>query len=214
MNGRPLDLTWEDENVPAILETWFAGTQAGPAIADVLFGDYNPSGKLTVTFPRSVGQVPIHYDMKNTGRPMSENKYTSKYLDVPNSPLYPFGYGLSYTEFDYSDLSISSNSIARGDTLDVTVTVSNTGDRSGEEVVQLYVRDLVASVTRPVKELKDFRKISLEPGASQEVSFSLTSEDLSFYNQEMEWVVEPGTFRIFVGTSSEETLDAEFEVSE
>lgn len=214
MNGRPLDLSWEDEMVPAILETWFAGTRAGPAIADVLFGDHNPSGKLPVTFPRNVGQVPIHYNMKNTGRPMSENKYTSKYLDVPNSPLYPFGYGLSYTNFEYSDLELSSESITSSDSLEVSVTVSNTGDRSGQEVVQLYIRDMVAEITRPVKELRHYRKISLEPGASEKISFTLTPDDLSYYNMDMMRVVEPGTFRVFVGTSSAETLDSEFQVTE
>lgn len=212
MNGRPLNLTWEDENVPAILETWFAGTQAGPAIADVLFGDHNPSGKLPVTFPRSVGQIPIHYDMKNTGRPMSENKYTSKYLDVPNSPLYPFGYGLSYTKFEYSDLETNSNSISKTDSLEVSVTVTNTGEVEGQEVVQLYIRDLVASITRPVKELRSFQKIRLEPGASRNLTFTLTPEDLSFYNLDMNRVVEPGMFKVFVGTNSAETLETEFEV--
>lgn len=214
MNGRPLDLRWENENVDAILETWFAGTRAGPAIADVLFGDYNPSGKLPVTFPRSVGQVPIHYDMKNTGRPMSENKYTSKYLDIPNSPLYPFGYGLSYTDFEYSNLETGSNSISKTDSIEVSITVTNTGDVEGQEVVQLYIRDLVASVTRPVKELRDFQKIRLQPGASCNLTFTLTPEDLSFYNLDMTKVVEAGTFKVFVGTNSAETLDAEFEIVE
>jgi beta-glucosidase len=212
MNGRPLDLTWEDENVPAILETWFAGTQAGPAIADVLFGDYNPSGKLPVTFPRSVGQVPIHYDMKNTGRPKTENKYTSKYLDIPNSPLYPFGYGLSYTTFEYSDIELSSSEITESESLQATVEVTNTGDLSGEEVVQLYIRDLHASVTRPVKELKGFEKINLKPGETKEVSFTIDREDLEFYGLDMNWIVEPGKFKVFIGTNSEEVKEASFDL--
>jgi len=211
MNGRPLDLTWEDENVPAILETWFAGTQAGPAIADILFGDDNPSGKLPVTFPRSVGQVPIHYDMKNTGRPMSENKYTSKYLDIPNSPLYPFGYGLSYTSFEYSDVNLDKTELTASDSLAVSVDVTNTGDVEGEEVVQLYIRDMTASVTRPVKELKDFKKIALAPGETSEVTFYLSHEDLEFYDIDMNWTVEPGEFKVFVGTNSRDVNDASFE---
>lgn len=212
MNGRPLDLTWEDENVPAILETWFAGTQAGPAIADVLFGDYNPSGKLPVTFPRSVGQVPIHYDMKNTGRPKTKNKYTSKYLDIPNSPLYPFGYGLSYTTFEYSDIELSSSEITESESLQATVEVTNTGDLSGEEVVQLYIRDLHASVTRPVKELKGFEKINLKPGETKEVSFTIDREDLEFYGLDMNWIVELGKFKVFIGTNSEEVKEASFDL--
>lgn len=214
MSGRPLAITWADENVPAILEAWQLGTEAGNAIADVLFGDYNPSGKLTVTFPRAVGMVPYHYNHKNTGRPMTDQKYTSKYIDVENSPLYPFGRGLSYTDFEYSDLSLSTDQISKSNSLKVTVTVTNTGDRRGQEVVQLYIRDMYASVTRPVMELRGFRKISLESGASQQVEFALGPEHLSFYNEEMEKVVEPGRFKVFVGTSSAETMEAEFEVVE
>ncbi len=210
MNGRPLDLTWEDENVPAILETWFAGTQAGPAIADILFGDDNPSGKLPVTFPRSVGQVPIHYDMKNTGRPISDEKYTSKYLDISNDPLYPFGYGLSYTSFEYSDIELDKSEFSGSDSIEATVEVSNTGDREGEEVVQLYIRDMNASVTRPVKELKAFEKISLDPGESQDVSFTIDREDLAFYDIDMNWTAEPGEFTVFIGTNSEDVKEAEF----
>jgi beta-glucosidase len=202
MSGRPLAITWADENVTAILETWFLGTEAGHAIADVLFGDYSPSGKLTVTFPRVVGQVPYYYNHKNTGRPPTEQKYTSKYIDVENSPLYPFGYGLSYTTFKYSNLSLGSDKISKMDSVQVSVTVSNTGERAGQEVVQLYIRDLFASVSRPVKELRGFKKINLEPGDSQKVTFTLTPEDLSFYNQEMKKVVEPGEFEIMVGSSS------------
>jgi beta-glucosidase len=184
MNGRPLAIPELDEKASAILETWFLGTQGGNAIADVLFGDYNPSGKLPVTFPRSMGQVPIFYNMKNTGRPMEvdpKNKYTSKYLDVSNYPLYPFGYGLSYTTFTYSDISLSKNSFAANDSLVVRCTVTNSGSKAGEEVVQLYVHDLVGSVTRPVKELKGFSKISLQPGENKEVQFVIRNSDLAFY---------------------------------
>ena len=211
MNGRPLDLTWEDEHVPAILETWFAGTMGGPAIADVLFGDYNPSGKITATFPRSVGQIPIHYDMKPTGRPFdADNKYTSKYLDISNDPLYPFGYGLSYTTFEYSDISLDKARFSGTDSIAVSVEVTNRGDRKGDEVVQLYIRDLVASVTRPVKELKGFRKITLEPGESREVTFVVTPEDLAFYDINMQLTTEPGQFKVFIGPNSRDVKEAEF----
>jgi len=208
MNGRPLDLSWEDKNVSAILETWFAGTQAGPAIADILFGDDNPSGKLPVTFPRSVGQVPIHYDMKNTGRPKSENKYTSKYLDIPNSPLYPFGYGLSYTTFEYSDINLDKTELTASGSIAVSVDVTNTGDMEGEEVVQLYIRDMTASVTRPVKELKDVEKIALAPGETSEVTLYISREDLEFYDINMNWTVEPGQFKVFIGTNSRDVKEA------
>ena len=210
MNGRPLTIHWLDENVPAILETWFLGTEAGNAIADVLFGDYNPSGKLPVTFPRSVGQIPLYYNYKNTGRPISENKYTSKYLDIPNTPLYPFGYGLSYTTFEYADLQISAPDMTVNDTLTVSVKVTNTGQSTGEEVVQLYIQDLVGSVTRPVKELKGFQKIMLDPGEEQTLTFQVDHTTLSFYRSDMTFGTEPGTFKVFVGTNSEETLSAEF----
>jgi len=207
MNGRPLAIPWVAENAPAIVEAWFGGTMAGPAICDVLFGDYNPSGKLPVTFPRNEGQIPIFMAMKNTGRPMQpENKYTSKYLDVPNTPLYPFGFGLSYTTFAYSPVSIDKVNFKFGETLNVSVTVTNSGDRSGVEVVQLYIRDLVGSVTRPVKELKAFKRISLEPGATEKVNFDLTSDDLRFYTADMTFTAEPGEFVIYIGGSSD--LDA------
>lgn len=202
MSGRPLAITWADKNIPAILETWFLGTEAGNAIADVLFGDYNPSGKLTVTFPRTVGQVPYYYNHKNTGRPPTDQKYTSKYIDVENSPLYPFGFGLSYTTFEYSGLSLGSNQISKTDSVEVSVMIENTGDRPGQEIVQLYIRDLFASISRPVKELRGFEKIYLEPGESKQVTFTLKPEDLSFYNHEMNKVVEPGKFNIMVGSSS------------
>jgi beta-glucosidase len=213
MGGRPLSINWIDENIPAILETWFLGVQMGPAVVDVLFGDYNPSGKLPVTFPRTVGQVPIYYNAKNTGRPPDpNNRYTSKYQDVPWTPLYPFGHGLSYTTFTYGEPALSAASIRAVDTVAVSVTVTNAGTRAGEEVVQLYLRDDVASVTRPVKELRGFRKISLAPGASERVTFVLRPDDLAFYNREMKRVVEPGTFTVFVGGSSAETRQARLTV--
>jgi len=203
MNGRPLAIPWVAEHAPAILETWFGGTEAGNAIADVLFGDYNPPGKLPVTFPRNEGQIPIYLAMKNTGRPMDpNNKYTSKYLDVPNSPLYAFGYGLSYTQFSYSPVHVDNSTFRQGDIVTVSASVKNTGNRPGEEVVQLYVRDLVGSVTRPVKELKGFKKILLQPGEEQLVSFRLTSDDLRFYTADMTFAAEPGIFEVFVGGDS------------
>jgi beta-glucosidase len=211
MNGRPLTINWLDENIPAILETWFLGTTAGDAIADVLSGDYNPSGKLPVTFPRNVGQIPIHYDMKSTGRPFdANNKYTSKYLDVSNEPLYEFGHGLSYTTFDYGPLMLSSQTMQPSDSLRVRVTVRNTGEYEGEEVVQLYLHDKVASVARSVRELKGFQKIKLEPGESKEVEFIITNADLSFYRADMSYGSEPGEFMVFVGGSSSDTQSAEF----
>ncbi len=211
MNGRPLTLSWEDQNMEAILETWFGGTQAGAAIADVLFGEANPSGKLSMTFPRNVGQVPIYYNAKNTGRPYDENqKYTSKYLDVPNSPLYPFGHGLSYTTFGYGDIKLSKSSITAADKLQVTVNVTNTGNVDGEETVQLYIRDLVGSITRPVKELRRFEKVTLRKGESREMSFTLTVEDLKFFNKDLKWAAEPGDFRVFVGTNSQDVKQAAF----
>ncbi len=211
MNGRPLAVTWIDEHVPAILETWFLGTQAGHAMADVLFGDYNPSGKLPVTFPRSVGQVPIYYNMKNTGRPLElNNKYTSKYIDEENTPLYPFGFGMSYTTFVYGAPTLDKREITSGGELTINVTVTNTGDREGEEVVQLYVRDLVGSVTRPVKELKGFQKIGLKPGESKVVSFKLAYTDLAFYRRDMSFGCEPGRYLVFTGGNSRDVQETEF----
>ena len=213
MAGRPLTIGWMDENIPAIVNAWHLGTMAGPAIADVLFGDYNPSGKLTITFPRNVGQIPIYYSMKNTGRPFDENnKYTSKYLDIPNTPLYPFGYGLSYTTFEYRGLHLDKKSIGFGETLTVEVTITNAGKYAGEETVQLYTRDLVGSVTRPVKELKGFKKINLQPGEIQKVIFTLNSDDLKFYTQDMSFKAEAGAFKVFVGGSSADVLEAGFEL--
>lgn len=213
MNGRPLTLEWENENADAILETWFAGTEAGNAIASVLFGESNPSGKLTATFPRNVGQIPIFYNHKNIGRPYGGDildKFKSQYLDVSNEPLFPFGFGLSYTTFVYSDLQLSTTELSESGSLDVKVEVSNTGPFAGEEVVQLYTQDLVATVTRPVKELKGYQKISLEPGETREVSFTLTPDDLRFYNTHLEHITEPGEFKVYVGTNSRDVKEAGF----
>ena len=203
MNGRPLAVQALHDSVAAILETWFLGVETGTAVADVLFGDYNPGGKLPVTFPRVTGQVPIYYNHKNTGRPPSvENKYSSKYLDVSWTPLYPFGHGLSYTSFAYAAPRLSAATLRPGETLRVEVDVTNAGHVAGDEVVQLYVRDEVASVTRPVKELRGFRRLRLEPGQTRSVSFTLGEQDLAFYDTAMVRVVEPGAFRVFVGGSS------------
>ena len=207
MNGRPLTIPWIAENAPAILETWFAGTQAGHAIADVLFGDYNPSGKLPATFPRNVGQIPLFYNPKNTGRPMNPNdKYTSKYLDVPNTPQWPFGFGLSYTTFEYTDLKTDKKEFDRNDVVTISVKLSNTGQYDGEETAQLYVRDLVGSVTRPVRELKGFQKVFLKKGESKILQFKLTAADLRFYDAELRFRAEPGDFDIWAGGNSDATL--------
>ena len=217
MSGRPNSIGWADANVDAILEAWYPGTMGGHAIADVLYGDYNPSAKLPVTFPRNVGQVPIHYDMKNTGRPIElgapDAKYVSRYLDTPNTPLYPFGYGLSYTSFTYSPVMLDKARVRPGEKLTASVTVTNSGARDGEEVVQLYVRDLVGSVTRPVKELKGFEKISLKMGEKRTVRFTLTDADLAFTRQDMSWGSEPGQFKLWVGPSSAEGSEAAFELT-
>jgi beta-glucosidase len=213
VNGRPLAIPWIAEHVPAILETWFAGIEAGHAIADVLFGDVNPGGKLPVTFPRSVGQIPIYYNHKRTGRPPSPtDKYTSKYLDELTTPLFPFGHGLSYTEFRLANLQLSARRIRSDERVTVSVEVENIGSRAGDEVVQLYIRDVAASVTRPVRELKGFQRITLRPGERRRVAFTLGPEHLGFYDRRMRFVVEPGEFRIFVGTSSIGGLEASIEV--
>ncbi|MBS2008638.1 MAG: beta-glucosidase BglX [Cyanobacteria bacterium SZAS TMP-1] len=215
MNGRPLTLSWEDKHMDAIVEAWYGGNAAGSAIADVLFGDANPSGKITMTFPRNVGQVPIYYNSKNTGRPFAEaEKYHSKYLDVQNEPLYPFGYGLSYTTYQYGDVSLSGQTLANDGKASITVktTVTNTGKHAGVETVQLYVRDMVGSITRPVKELKGFQQVSLKPGESKAVSFTLTSNDLRFYNSDLKYVAEPGDFKVFVGTNSQSVKSASFKL--
>lgn len=215
--GRPLTIKWEDEHVPAILNVWFGGTEAANAISDVLFGKVNPSGKLTATFPQNVGQIPLYYSHKNTGRPLEQGKWFSKfrsnYLDVSNEPLYPFGYGLSYTTFDYSNLKLSKTSFKAGETLTATITVKNTGTVTGQEIVQMYIRDLVGSSTRPVKELKGFEKISLKAGESKAVSFKISAEDLKFYNSDLKFVAEPGDFKVFIGANSRDNTEAQFKLT-
>lgn len=211
MNGRPLTLGWESEHCGAILETWFGGTEAGNAVADVLFGDYNPSGKLTATFPRSVGQIPIYYNHKNTGRPFKGDpaiKYASRYLDVPNDPLYPFGYGLSYTTFAYSDVSLSKTNLTGDETLSASVSLTNTGDRVGAETVQLYLSQPVASVTRSVEDLRGFQQVRLDPGQTKVVTFLVTPQDLKFYNGKLEYDWEPGEFMVRIGGNSSQVKSA------
>jgi beta-glucosidase len=213
VNGRPLTLPWIAENVPAILEAWQGGTEAGHAVADVLFGDVNPGGKLPITFPRSVGQVPIYYAHKNTGRPPAAEKWTSKYLDVPFTPQFPFGHGVSYTTFELSGLKVEPARIAPGQAATVQVTVKNTGSRAGDEVVQVYVTDVAASVTRTVKQLRAFERVPLQPGGSRTLAFTLGPADLGLLDQRMRWVVEPGVFRITAGNSSQGGLTAPLEVT-
>jgi len=211
MNGRPLTIGNIEESAPAILEAWAPGVEGGNAVADILFGEYNPSGRLPVTFPRSVGQVPLYYNHKNTGRPPQANeRFTSKYIDIDITPLYPFGFGLSYTTFEYSGLSVTAPVARVGDSLTVSVTVRNTGKIPGEEVVQLYLQDVVASVTRPVRELKAFRKVALPPGGEQRVDFTVTPEMLAFYNLSMQRVVEPGQFNIYVGGNARDLQSISF----
>lgn len=212
-NGRPLVLTWAAENIPAIVEAWQLGTQSGNAIAQVLYGDYNPSGKLPMTFPRSVGQVPIYYNYKNTGRPTMnepESVFWSHYTDEKNTPLYPFGYGLSYAKFKYSNLHLSSNILKKDGNISVKFTLKNTGKVKGKEVVQLYLRDLVGSLTRPVKELKGFKIIELSPNEESEIEFIIDEKMLQFYTANNKWETEPGDFKVFIGGNSSETLDANF----
>ena len=216
MNGRPLALGWESQNADAILETWFAGTQAGHAIADVLFGDYNPSGKITATFPQAVGQVPIYYNHKNTGRPYAGvklDKYKSRYLDVPNEPLYPFGFGLSYTTFTYGKPTVSKATIGPAETLTVTVTVQNSGSLDGEEVAQLYLRDLVGSISRPVSELKGFQKVMLKKGESKTLTFRLAPDALKFYNNDLKFAAELGDFQVMVGGNSRDVQMVPFKLA-
>ncbi|MEY3378414.1 MAG: beta-glucosidase BglX [Bacteroidota bacterium] len=206
-NGRPLTLSWETENVPAILDVWFAGSEAGDAIADALLGKVNPSGKLSMSFPRNVGQIPVYYNHKNTGRPLTGKwfaKFQSNYIDVPNDPLYPFGYGLSYTQFEYGTIELSAKQLKGNQTLTVTVPVKNTGKYAGKEVVQLYIRDEVGSITRPVQELKGFNKIELAPGETKNVSFNITPELLKFYNGDLKFDWESGDFQIMIGTNSKD----------
>jgi len=214
--GRPLTLKWESENVPAILNVWFGGSEAGSAIADVLFGDVNPSGKLTTTFPQNVGQVPLFYNHKNTGRPLAEGqwfqKFQSNYLDVSNDPLYPFGYGLSYTNFTYGNITLSRPTLNNSGLIRAAVTVTNSGSRDGHEVVQLYIRDLVGSITRPVKELKGFQKVFIKAGETKTVTFAITPNDLKFYNYDLKFVSEPGDFKVFIGGNSRDVKEAGFKL--
>ncbi len=213
MNGRPLTLTWENDIADAMLETWFSGTEGGHAIADVLFGDYNPSGKLPMTFPRSVGQIPLYNSVLNTGRPFNPqkpNKYTSRYFDITNSPLFPFGYGLSYTQFSVSDVSLSASTMGKNTPLTASVTVKNTGKRSGATVVQLYLQDVTASISRPIKELKNFEKIDLAPGEEKVVRFTINEQDLRFYNDKLKWASEPGRFNVFIGLDSQDVKKTSF----
>lgn len=213
INGRPLTANWIFENVPAVLEAWMGGTESGNAIADVLFGDVNPGGKLPVTWPRRVGQVPLYYNHMNTGRPPeANNRYTSKYLDVPWTPQFPFGYGLSYTQFKITNLQLGALQIKTNGTLKVSVEVENVGKRTGDEVVQLYIRDVAASMTRPVKELKGFQRVTLQAGEKKHLEFVLTAEQLGFWNREMQFVVEPGEFKVMVGPNSADLIETSFAV--
>ena len=213
MNGRPLAMVKQDQQADAILETWFAGTEGGNAVADVLFGDYNPSGKLPISFPRSVGQIPVYYSHLNTGRPYNAehpNKYTSRYFDEANGPLYPFGYGLSYTTFSVSDVKLSAPTLSRDGTVTASVDVTNTGKREGATVMQMYIQDVTASQSRPVKELKGFDKVNLKPGETQTVSFPIDINALKFWNQKMKYDAEPGKFNVFIGTDSARVKQAQF----
>ncbi|MEG0246573.1 MAG: glycoside hydrolase family 3 C-terminal domain-containing protein, partial [Pseudomonas sp.] len=214
MNGRPLTIVEESQWADAVLETWFSGTEGGNAIADVLFGDYNPSGKLPVTFPRNVGQIPLYYANLNTGRPYDPQQpaaYRSRYFDTENSPLYPFGYGLSYTHFSLSPLTLSNHRLQPGHSLQVRVTLKNEGLRTGETTVQLYLRDRVASVSRPLKELKGFQKVLLAPSESRQLAFDIDPSMLAFYDQHLRRVTEPGTFDVMIGLDSQDVQKAVFE---
>jgi beta-glucosidase len=216
--GRPLVFNWTADNMPAIVYTWWLGSQAGNAIADVLFGDYNPSAKLPITFPRNEGQIPIYYNHLSTGRPPKDENdhvYVSGYTDIKNTPEFPFGYGLSYTTFAYSDLKLSKPAIGKNETLEASLTVTNTGNVAGEEVVQLYLRDKVATIVRPVKELKDFRKIALAPGESRTITFTIGDDKLAFYHNDLELRSEPGEFDLMIGSSSEDIrLKSSFELTD
>jgi beta-glucosidase len=204
--GRPLILEWEDENVPAILNSWFPGSEAGTSIAGILFGDVNPSGKLTTTFPRNAGQLPLYYNHKNTGRPYGDfekySRFRSNYIDVINAPLYPFGYGLSYTKFDYGNIILSAKEMAMNGKVTASIKVTNSGQIDGKEIVELYIHDVYSSSTRPVKELKAFRKIFLKAGESREITFDITADDLKYYNHDLAFVYEPGDFEIMIGPDS------------
>ncbi|MEN9570104.1 MAG: beta-glucosidase BglX [Bacteroidota bacterium] len=214
--GRPLAIKWESENVPAILNVWFGGSEAGFAIADVLFGDVNPSGKLSTTWPQNVGQVPIYYNHKNTGRPLPAGqwfqKFRSNYLDVSNDPQYPFGYGLSYSHFTYGDIKLNSSTIKAGQSITASITVTNSSAINGSEVVQLYIRDMVGSITRPVKELKAFEKVALKAGETKTIQFNIAVSDLKFYNSDLKLVAEPGDFKVFIGGNSRDVKEASFKL--
>lgn len=215
-NGRPLAIPWADKNIPAIVEAWQLGTQSGNAIAQVLYGDYNPSGKLPMTFPRNVGQVPIYYNYKNTGRPVMnepESVFWSHYIDEKNTPLYPFGYGLSYSKFEYSDLKLSNSSFAKNGKIEVSIKVKNTGKVVGKEVVQLYIRDLIGSITRPIKELKGFEMIELQPNETREVTFVIDEKTIEFFTAKLKWEAEPGDFNVFIGGNSAKTIQGNFQYS-
>ena len=215
MNGRPLSIDVQQQQADAVLETWFSGTEGGNAIADVLFGDYNPSGKLPITFPRSVGQIPTYYNHLSIGRPFTPGKpgnYTSQYFDEPNTPLYPFGYGLSYTDFSLSDVSLSAGTLKPGATLTASVTVKNTGKRAGETVVQLYIQDVTASLSRPVKELKNFQKLMLQPGEEKVVQFKIDEDALKFYNAQLKYAAEPGEFKVQIGLDSQNVQQNSFQL--
>jgi len=213
MNGRPLTLGWLADNAPALLESWFPGTEGGNAVADVLFGKVDPGGKLPMSFPRNVGQIPITYNELPTGRPYDpNNKYTSKYLDVVNTPQYPFGYGLSYTTFALSNLHLSASSVSTKGTLTVTADITNTGTRAGDDVVQLYIHDQVASILQPVRRLDGFQRVTLAPGQKQTVTFQLGPQNLGFYNNQGQFAVEPGSFDVYVGDSSTGGLHGQFTV--
>lgn len=212
MNGRPLAIPWIAEHVPAIVVTWQAGSQCGNAVADILFDDVNPGGKLPVSWPRVSSQEPLYYNHKNTGRPPAENCFTARYQDISVEPQFPFGYGLSYTTFRFSDLALSAQQVGPAGLVTISALVENTGQVPGDEVAQLYLRDLVASMTRPVKELKGFQSITLAPGEKKRVQFTLGPEHLGFYNQHLEYVVEPGTFKVWIGPNSVEGLEGSFEV--
>ena len=206
----------KSENVPAILNVWFGGSEAGNAIADVLFGKVNPSGKLSTTFPQNVGQIPLYYNHKNTGRPLDNSqwfqKFRSNYLDVSNDPVYPFGYGLSYSNFTYSDISLSNSTLKMGHFITVTVTLTNTSNVAGKEVAQLYTQQMIGSITRPVKELKGFQKVALNAGESRKISFNISTDDLKFYNSNIKYVAEPGDFKIFIGGNSRDVTEAKFKL--
>ena len=208
INGRPLDLSWEDQHVDAIMEAWYLGTMAGYSMADVISGEYNPSAHLTMSFPRSVGQIPVYYNYKNTGRPIDPGHpkvdYRSFYLDSPNTPLYPFGYGLSYTTFDIRNMRMNTNILKPEGRIEVTADVVNTGDRDGETVVQLYIRDIAGSVTRPVKELRGYEKVFIRKGENKTVHFTITRETIAMYNLDMKYLAEPGEFKVWVAANAED----------